>query len=176
MSEQPSLEPSLLPHMGTGLEKVAQTTLAPSNPDRIPQLAGHPITRSKTSQKSTKTCHAVWSMEREDTRGHHAQQQARANESHHRPRTLEIRHRHRGTQRDTPRRNWRPSGLAFFWSGKAADESRKASFGSAIRSVLIPKLETLPKGINDRLMTTHVPVAGNTHLTLISAYAHTPRR
>ena len=65
------------------------------------------------------------------------------------------------------------AGYTFFWSGKAADEPREASFGSAIRSVLIPKLETLPKGINDRLMTMHVPVAGNTHLILISAYAPT---
>ena len=74
------------PHTGTGLEKVAQTKLAPSNPVSIPQLVGHPITWSKTSQESTNICHAVWSMEREDTHGHHAQQQARANDRHRRHR------------------------------------------------------------------------------------------
>ena len=73
------------PHTGTGLEKVAQTKLAPSNPVSIPQLVGHPITWSKTSQESTNICH-VWSMEREDTHGHHAQQQARANDRHRRHR------------------------------------------------------------------------------------------
>ena len=89
---------------GTGLEKVAQTKLAPSNPAiapllinqspvamgpvvtanpaSIPQLAGHPIMRPKTSQVSMKVCHAVWSKEHEDM---HGQQQAGANDSHHRP-------------------------------------------------------------------------------------------
>ena len=45
--------------------------------------------------------------------------------------------------------------------------------GSAIRTVLIAKLETLPKGISDRLLTMRIPQAGNAHLTLISAYAPT---
>ena len=57
------------------------------------------------------------------------------------------------------------SGVAI----KAADESREADVGFAIRTVLIPKLETLPKGINDRLMSMRIPMACNTHLTLISA-------
>ena len=81
-------------HMGTGLENVAQTKLASSNSVSIPQLAGHPVTRSRTSQESTKTCHCIlqWSMEREDTHGHHIQQQAGANDSPRRPRTVEIEH------------------------------------------------------------------------------------
>ena len=61
------------------------------------------------------------------------------------------------------------SGVAI----KAADESRKADVGFAIRTVLIPKLETLPKGINDRLMSMRIPLAGNIHLTLINAYVPT---
>ena len=65
------------------------------------------------------------------------------------------------------------AGYTFFWSGKAADEPRKAGVGFVIRTVLIPKLETFSKGINDRPMTMHVPLAGNAHLTLISAYAPT---
>ena len=65
------------------------------------------------------------------------------------------------------------AGYTFFWSGKAADEPRKAGVGFVIRTVLIPKLETFSKGISDRPMTMHVPLAGNAHLTLISAYAPT---
>ena len=65
------------------------------------------------------------------------------------------------------------TGYTFSWSSKAADEPREAGVGFAIRSVLIPKLEALPKGINDRLMTMRIPLAGNAHLTLISAYAPT---
>ena len=63
------------------------------------------------------------------------------------------------------------AGYTFFWSGRAADEPKEAGVGFAIRTVLIAKLETLPKGINDRLMTMRIPLAGNAHLTLISAYA-----
>ena len=62
------------------------------------------------------------------------------------------------------------AGYTFFWSGKAADEPRKASVGFAIHTDLIPKLETIPKGISNRLMTMRIPLAGNTHFTLISAY------
>ena len=65
------------------------------------------------------------------------------------------------------------AGYTFFWSGRAADELREAGVGFAICTVLIAKLETLPKGINDRLMTMRIPLAGNAHLTLISAYAPT---
>ena len=63
--------------------------------------------------------------------------------------------------------------LHFLLEWQAADESREAGVGFAIRTVLIAKLETLPKGINDRLMTMRIPLAGNAHLTLISAYAPT---
>ena len=57
------------------------------------------------------------------------------------------------------------SGVAI----KAADEPREGGVGFAIRTVLIAKLETLPKGFNDRLMSMRIPLACNTHLTLISA-------
>ena len=65
------------------------------------------------------------------------------------------------------------AGYTFFWSGRAADEPREAGVGFAIRTVLIAKLETFPKGISDRPMTMHVPLAGNAHLNLISTYAPT---
>ena len=42
------------------------------------------------------------------------------------------------------------AGYTFFWSGKAADEPRKAGVGSAIRAVLIPKFETQAVGMTGR--------------------------
>ena len=65
------------------------------------------------------------------------------------------------------------AGYTFFWSGRAADEPKEAGVGFAIRTVLIAKLETFPKGISDRLMTMRIPLECNAHLTLISAFAPT---
>ena len=65
------------------------------------------------------------------------------------------------------------AGYTFFWSGKGKEEPREAGVGFAVRSTLVPQLETLPKGISDRLMTMRIPLAGKTHLTLISSYAPT---
>ena len=65
------------------------------------------------------------------------------------------------------------SGYTFFWSGKGKDEPREAGVGFAIRTALISKLETFPKGISDRLMTLRIALANNAHLTIISAYAPT---
>ena len=65
------------------------------------------------------------------------------------------------------------AGYTFFWSGKAPTERREAGVGFAIRSTLVKNLESLPKGISDRLMVMRIPLQGKTHLTLISAYAPT---
>ena len=65
------------------------------------------------------------------------------------------------------------AGYTFFWPGKAADERREAGVGFAIRTSLVRHLESLPKGINDRLMMLRLPLKGKTNLTLISAYAPT---
>ena len=65
------------------------------------------------------------------------------------------------------------AGYTFFWSGKAADERREAGVGFAIRIPLVRHLESLPKGINDRLMMLRLPLKGKTNMTLISAYAPT---
>ena len=65
------------------------------------------------------------------------------------------------------------AGYTYFWSGKKLAEPREAGVGFAIRTELVTRLETLPKGINDRLMTMRIPLIRNSHLTLISAYALT---
>lgn len=61
----------------------------------------------------------------------------------------------------------------FFWSGRPTDERRESGVGLAIRSNLASKLVSLPKGINDRLMTLKLPLHGKRSATIISAYAPT---
>ena len=65
------------------------------------------------------------------------------------------------------------AGYTFVWSGKTSDERREAGVGFAFRTSLVMKLESLPKGISDRLMVMRLPLKGKKHLTLISAYAPT---
>ena len=47
-------------------------------------------------------------------------------------------------------------GYTFFWIGKPADQPRTAGVGFAIRSSVLTKLESLPKDINERLMTLRI--------------------
>ena len=65
------------------------------------------------------------------------------------------------------------AGYTYFWSCKKLTEPREAGVGFAIRTDLVSRLETLPKGINYRLMTRRIPLIRNSHLTLISAYTPT---
>ena len=65
------------------------------------------------------------------------------------------------------------AGYTFFWSGRSKDERREAGVGFAIQSRLVSKLSSLPKGINDRLMTLSFPLPGKKKATIISAYAPT---
>ena len=64
-------------------------------------------------------------------------------------------------------------GFTFFWSGRKTEERRAAEVGFAIKSDLVGKLTGLPNGINDRLMTLRLPLSGNKHATIVSAYAPT---
>ena len=65
------------------------------------------------------------------------------------------------------------AGNTFFWSGRKSEERRQAEVGVAIKSDLDGKLIGLPNGINDRLMTLKLPLSGNKHATIVSAYAPT---
>ena len=67
----------------------------------------------------------------------------------------------------------RGSGYTFYWSGRPSEERREAGVGFAVKTTLVGKLAGLPKGVNDRLMTMKLPLAGKKHLTIISAYAPT---
>ena len=65
------------------------------------------------------------------------------------------------------------AGYTFFWSGRKSEERREAGVGFAIKTELVGKLSGLAKGINDRLMTLRLPLSGNKHATIVSAYAPT---
>ena len=64
-------------------------------------------------------------------------------------------------------------GYTFFWSGRSSKVRREAGVGFAVKSRLVNQLSSLPKGINDRLMTLQLQLRGNKQATLISAYAPT---
>ena len=65
------------------------------------------------------------------------------------------------------------AGYTFFWSGRKTEERREAGVGFVIKSDLVGKITGLPNGINDRLMTLRLPLSGNKHATIVSAYAPT---
>ena len=64
-------------------------------------------------------------------------------------------------------------GYTFFWSRRKSVERCEAGVGFAIKSHLVRKLTGLPNGINDRLLTLRLPLSGNKHATIVSAYAPT---
>ena len=65
------------------------------------------------------------------------------------------------------------SGYTFFWIGRPTDQTRLSGVGFVIRDSMLSKLESLPKGINDRLMTLRIKLRDNRYLTLVSVYAPT---
>ena len=65
------------------------------------------------------------------------------------------------------------AGYTFFWSGRAKDDRREAGVGFAVRNELVNKLNSLPQGINDRIMTLKLTLTGKKQATIISAYAPT---
>ena len=65
------------------------------------------------------------------------------------------------------------AGYTFFWSGKPADERRESGVGFAISNTTLSSLDSLPVGINDRIMKLRVPLMDKQHLTLLSVYAPT---
>ncbi|KAF7248293.1 Craniofacial development protein 2 [Varanus komodoensis] len=61
----------------------------------------------------------------------------------------------------------------FFWCGHSSDEHRESGVGFAVKNHLVCTLASLPKGVNDQLMTLHLPLPRGKQVTLISAYAPT---
>ena len=61
-------------------------------------------------------------------------------------------------------------GYTFFWKGKDLSESRTNGVGFALKNHIAAKLESLPKGINDRLMVLRLPIGKTQYATFVSAY------
>ena len=63
------------------------------------------------------------------------------------------------------------AGYTIFWSGRT--KGRKSGVAFAVKTKLVSQLESLPQGINDRIMTMRLPLNDGKHVTLISIYAPT---
>ena len=65
------------------------------------------------------------------------------------------------------------AGYTFFWSGKPATEKRLSGVGFMIRTSIASKLENLPTGHSDRIMSMRLPLKSKQYATLFSVYAPT---
>lgn len=65
------------------------------------------------------------------------------------------------------------SGYTYFWSGLPATDKRLHGVALVLRTPLADKLETLPKAVNERLITLRMPVNSKRYVTIIGAYAPT---
>ncbi|KAK0136840.1 hypothetical protein N1851_026969 [Merluccius polli] len=63
------------------------------------------------------------------------------------------------------------AGYTFFWKGVPEGTRRNHGVGVAMKSKLLQRIPESPIGINERLMTWHIPLAKERFATLISAYA-----
>uniref|UniRef100_A0A8C5M988 Endonuclease/exonuclease/phosphatase domain-containing protein n=1 Tax=Leptobrachium leishanense TaxID=445787 RepID=A0A8C5M988_9ANUR len=64
-------------------------------------------------------------------------------------------------------------GYTFFWCGRSSNEHRTSGVGFAVKNHLVRILASLPKSVNDRLMTLNLPLPRGKQAKLISAYAPT---
>jgi hypothetical protein len=67
----------------------------------------------------------------------------------------------------------RGADYTIFWRGRPAGERREAGVGFAVKNDLVKKLDSLPRGLNDRIMTLRLPTVSNKAVTIISVYAPT---
>ncbi|GFR91966.1 craniofacial development protein 2 [Elysia marginata] len=65
------------------------------------------------------------------------------------------------------------AGYTLYWSGRQPEQRRISGVGIMIKDSLAYKLETLPTGHSDRIMSMRLPLDKNQHLTLFSVYAPT---
>eukprot|EP00106_Octopus_bimaculoides_P005788 XP_014773230.1 PREDICTED: uncharacterized protein LOC106871342 [Octopus bimaculoides] len=63
------------------------------------------------------------------------------------------------------------AGYQLFWSGREETYKRESGVGFAIKTTLASKLEELPCGHSDRLMSLRLPLRKGRYATLISEYA-----
>lgn len=65
------------------------------------------------------------------------------------------------------------AGYTLFWSGKPATDRRLSGVGFMIRNSIASKLEHLPTGHSDRIMSMRLPLQQNKYATIFSIYAPT---
>ena len=65
------------------------------------------------------------------------------------------------------------AGYTLYWSGKPSTERRSSGVGLMVRNSVASKLDRLPTGHSDRIMSMRLPLEGKQHLTLFSVYAPT---
>ncbi|VDL81004.1 unnamed protein product [Schistocephalus solidus] len=63
------------------------------------------------------------------------------------------------------------AGYTFSWSGRPKAERRNAGVAFAFQNDIVRRLPCLPLGINDRLMSLHLPLRRDKFVTIISANA-----
>jgi exonuclease III len=65
------------------------------------------------------------------------------------------------------------AGYTLFWSGKPATERRLSGVGFMVRNSIASRLEILPTGHSDRIMSMRLPLSKAQHVTLLSIYSPT---
>ena len=65
------------------------------------------------------------------------------------------------------------AGYTLFWSGKNKDERRLSRVGFKIKTSIARKLQNLPVGHSDRIMSLRLPIQANKFATVFSVYAPT---
>ena len=63
------------------------------------------------------------------------------------------------------------AGYTLFWSWKNKDERRLSGVGFMIKTSIARKLQNLPVGHSDRIMSLRLPIQGNKFATVLSVYA-----
>ena len=63
------------------------------------------------------------------------------------------------------------AGYALFWSGKKKNERRLSGVGFMIKTSIARKLQNLPVGHSDRIMSLKLPIQDNKFATVLSVYA-----
>lgn len=65
------------------------------------------------------------------------------------------------------------TGYTLFWSGKTETEGRLSNVGFMVSTSTASRLENLPNGHSDRMMSMHLPLKNKQYATLFSMYSPT---
>ena len=65
------------------------------------------------------------------------------------------------------------AGYTLYWSGKPKSERRLSGVGFMIRNTIASRLENLPTGHSDRIISMRLPLGNKQHITLFSVYSPT---